>query len=1160
MIQDVIQACEIQTNFLYVNGNCIDCSLAVNCEICIGTLSNNICNPPTIQSCQRPGYLMNEMNLCYDCRTQDQCVQNCDGFWDTQLLSCIRFKEFLVQSYTRILCSSIKTRPGCFKCAHQRYYWSSTLLRCLKCSLQYQWDRVNLTCSQQSTCSDPLLNRDPTSGTCLDCITIVWEDGNSMLCQCSGAFYLDENNNCLPCDIQVVYVMKGMFQLINVLNALLNIIQVVICCALGFYLELGLCIACSTLNLNCLTCNSSKVCLSCTKGYSLVNSECVCDTVSQNFIVKSGYCEECLLLIEGCSKCILDTVTNIERCNTCVDSYVLSSNFTCIQCTIGQYRLGEKCLNCADQFCAKCNEISCFKCRSTFTQDAVSKKCTCDKVVNLQTLKCQTCAEIFGYLCTQCASSGCSQCSLPNYTPNKFGCQCINGNIIISDNSCKLCPQNCSACTLSNDCTVCQTGFYLFKNNTCQPCGAHKYYISSLKACANCNTNCMNCAIETGACTGPCDKGFTLSNSECICQAALRLILDGECVLCQQKVPNCFMCRDALCTKCETGFKLMDNNTCGNCLPGQYYIKGKLKCLQCFQCSQCNDETGTCVSEDKCLNGFYLDQITKFCSCNYNKVLINASGQCDLCSLKYPQCEICDSTLCLKCLPDFRLMIDNKCEKCQDNEYYISSSKLCYLCPTNCTQCIDESGICTGDCLNNNILVSGSCVCQIDRALVKQGDLQICEMCSNLINNCLQCDGPNFCLKCSKNFQISRGECRNCESFELNMGGNCVACNVLMNRCNTCKSETLCDKCYDTFQKKTDEIGKDTCICPKGSYIQPRTAQGNEKCLLCTSFDPYCMICTQVNVCQWCQNTYHYNKTAKKCIQCTPNEYYLTSEPEKTFQKCINCNSIHPKCIQCTPDAKCKSCSDNYENTNYTCQCINDRLLMYKNSLFQCILCREAIDPLCSQCSDQICNKCEKYYYLSSDYKRCLPEILITFKETSGEPLSTVFEMNIKAAIVHLNANPILTIYLYNSKQEYYNEIKSKIQLQQDYDLKKNYLYAKFDLNNQKNLFNIDNDSNQIQRSEKFMLHEGQQYLVYTILDREITKYPHYVTTEMQLLNQETRDPQLIVLKFIESDNFNTKADTKNMLFLSSEYESLGRKLRYGIMIIIMANIKPQNI
>jgi hypothetical protein len=162
-----------------------------------------------------------------------------------------------------------------------------------------------------------------------------------------------------------------------------------------------------------------------------------------------------------------------------------------------------------------------------------------------------------------------------------------------------------------------------------------------------------------------------------------------RCFLCSNNpsLPNCHIClyTGAACTVCQPNFMLSPILN------------------QCATCSSVVPNCVTCVTNacNSCDPGFALSNST-----------------CISCQNLIPNCGFCNATTCISCLTGF-----------------YSNSSTCGPCSviTNCTDCTNST-MCT-TCVANSTIVSS-------------GFMNLCQLCSQLMDGCLTCTIFNACALC----------------------------------------------------------------------------------------------------------------------------------------------------------------------------------------------------------------------------------------------------------------------------------------------------------------------------------------------------------------------------------------------------------------------------
>lgn len=147
--------------------------------------------------------------------------------------------------------------------------------------------------------------------------------------------------------------------------------------------------------------------------------------------------------------------------------------------------------------------------------------------------------------------------------------------------------------------------------NACSPCTNH---IANCKACYWDNsiaTPAVKCSL--------CNYGFGLAATNLTCPTCMSI---GGCIECKSAT---------LCTKCEIGFYLKTDSTCGLCKENCLTCDNALTCLSCrdgfvndtgacvlcetkiMGCSRCVVDTATTYNCSYCQMGYFLDSATEQC-------------------------------------------------------------------------------------------------------------------------------------------------------------------------------------------------------------------------------------------------------------------------------------------------------------------------------------------------------------------------------------------------------------------------------------------------------------------------------------------------------------------------------------------------------------------
>jgi hypothetical protein len=330
-------------------------------------------------------------------------------------------------------------------------------------------------------------------------------------------------------------------------------------------------------------------------------------------------------------------------------------------------------------------------------------------------------------------------------------------------------------------CTSCVSNFYLDAASNCLSCS------QALTGCTNCSlpsSSTENDTTSTVVCSA-CSPNYFLSSNP------------ATCVLCNTVKPNCQTCNFDFTT--QTG-------TCTSCSPGFYLNSTDQSCYACTatanltasfpagSCAVCS-VVGSGLTCSACINSYFLVNSTcKTCgqlqincsTCSNNTVfaclsctpgsILNAVGQCSLCSSLFPNCNFCSVSECTDCLPG----------------YYTINNKNCLVdcAVSNCNKCVAKNnGQCTS-CRTGYLLAANSTCAMIgcSSPLSFNGLACICPYQSyyqQTGNTCLPCSDP-ACQTCPED------QCNQClNGFFLHSN----ACSKCINNCLFCNSTSDCLLC-----------------------------------------------------------------------------------------------------------------------------------------------------------------------------------------------------------------------------------------------------------------------------------------------------------------------------------------------------------------------------
>jgi hypothetical protein len=283
---------------------------------------------------------------------------------------------------------------------------------------------------------------------------------------------------------------------------------------------------------------------------------------------------------------------------------------------------------------------------------------------------------LYGFI--KCCDSGeglnenltCSACKSNCDCKCAGGCNSCTGAYYYDDanSNCLSCSTGCSTCLSSDNCTECESNYFLndteciscihnckncSDNSTCEECDSG--YVYNLNECVlNCSQpSCLACPNDSSLCS-ECDLEYYLNSS------------DSTCYQCEA---NCMNCSDSdTCIECNNGFELDDTNTCvricnqtsckvcanhseecTECKPEYYLNSTDDQCYACeANCKNCSDS----VMCNECNNGFDLDDTNtcvRICNQTSCKVCANHSEECTECNPEYylkstdDQCGACEA-------------------------------------------------------------------------------------------------------------------------------------------------------------------------------------------------------------------------------------------------------------------------------------------------------------------------------------------------------------------------------------------------------------------------------------------------------------------------------------------------------------------------------------
>jgi hypothetical protein len=428
---------------------------------------------------------------------------------------------------------------------------------------------------------------------------------------------------------------------------------------------------------------------------------------------------------------------------------------------------------------------------------------------------------------------------------------------------------------MNNTCTVCDTGYYLAIDSSCQP----KFTTivncnNSIAFCDICVSGLYNSANNVNYCI-KCQDGFQFSTLNNMCLPQSNSIPN-----CKVQLPNYNMNNLPLCMVCEQGYFVNSYGLCSIYNP---------------------NITSTGCSVYNCL---YCAQNSSTCSFCFTPWGISPNGLCQtnatgLCN-NISNCQSCmNSTFCVTCVSSFLPNQLGSCVLCN-----IAGCSSCNQ-QNNCSSCLTNfnllGGICIScnipncnSCSNNNICANCTSTSTITYSPSSSGNM--CVQCN--LTSCISCSMDNVCGVCNNGYQLYTS---------LTQSAICITCNVT--NCQSCNANNVCSNCaqgYNLYQGvcKTCSYPCQTCN-PDGSCINCVTpffasTPANGSCFASTV--PNCIAYNLSNIAQ--------------CTQCN-STFTLTVNNTCAFI----CNSVCATCNSANPNI-CLNCSNGYFLANGTCnQC-----------------------------------------------------------------------------------------------------------------------------------------------------------------------------------------------------------------------------------------------
>ncbi|CAD8108359.1 unnamed protein product [Paramecium sonneborni] len=537
--------CAISEYFIVVHNCFIGCTGCSSLEQCTEQIQIQVCSTPQYWKYDLIGnYICSDciQNYCIQCANESQCKKCKDRFKNVHGQCICDNKEYRVIDGGECVCKSgyyedkysqicqgicgdkLKVEveecddgdlfpfDGCHQCINQCQIECSICLKgiCEQCQFGY----VLVLDQQQSICGDNLVDEFRE-----DC-----EDGN--LKPFDGCYVCNYS-----CDEQCEFCAKGICYKCNDYWLLYNDECVSVCG--NQYVQANEQCDNGLINIQLDGCYNCQ----CVYGYSMIDNKC-------SAICGDGYTtmdEECddanSIQNDGCHQCILEclncNICVMGQCQQCQAGYYKDYNDICQETECGdRIKVGQE--QCDDaninQFdgCYQCVcEIGWISdssnlCSSICGDGLLVKGEQCDDANDIQFDGCYQCKLDCNAECAQCILGVCQSC---NYGYNLINNNCINtcGDGILNPlkeqcddknnnardgcyncqqesgyicfhndlvfTHCQLCQHsNCQHCQLINhvqqQCTLCQTGYFLDQYQSCSLCD---------KICIDCLSSSKNC-------------------------------------------------------------------------------------------------------------------------------------------------------------------------------------------------------------------------------------------------------------------------------------------------------------------------------------------------------------------------------------------------------------------------------------------------------------------------------------------------------------------------------------------------------------------------------------------------------------------------------------------------------------------------------------------
>lgn len=504
--------------------------------------------------------------------------------------------------------------------------------------------------------------------------------------------------------------------------------------------ESWLCIDCHP---DCLTCSGVREneCLTCDESNFKLDQatfKCLPDCGDSRFINKQNRCEDCY---QGCTGC---TGPDKNQCTKCPSGYELDFSNSCAKScdSIGQFRDVE------NNSCQNCPE-NCIHCKGLNDDD-----CT----------ECSVGYELVDKRCLQICPSdnyrkpkpdyGCSKC-------NNFCLKCTGPEIT-----------NCNLCNLNST--------FIEEKTYCQPICDQGFY-ASVDECLKCHDSCKSCSGGTEYQCRECFNNYKfLLPGRCVCQTNDGYFMKGSsCVECHSSCKTCTGISLYDCVECKANLftyepiidRIGGEYKCRTeCPKNSFAEMDTRRCIECHEsCQECFGPLETNCKTCKTGALYFRGNNTCIEACPpINYAISEDRLSCDKCGSNCFQCQNFKPTICIKCVEESLMYLDNCYIQCprgtRPDNSPITQKKICVRCPRYCGVC--EGDICK-ECDTNYLLVEGRCLTFCPTGYGLDPREHICKKIICL-ENCDVCLNSVTCSRCE---QTSKSGI-----LVLEIKKNCIEC------------------------------------------------------------------------------------------------------------------------------------------------------------------------------------------------------------------------------------------------------------------------------------------------------------------------------------------------------------------------------------------------